>query len=204
MDVKDKKYFVTAIGTDSGKTLLSAILAYKLSAKYWKPVQCGFPADSDTIRKWLGSDWPVYPESYRLETPVSPHLAANIERIQIEMSHFSIQASSENLVVEGAGGLLVPLNQRESMADLIEHLKLPIVLVVNHYLGSINHALLTIAEIKFRKLSLAGIIFNGDDFQKSEDLILSAAGCSCWLRLVREPKIDLETIIRYSNLLKVS
>lgn len=194
-----KKYFVTAIGTDSGKTFVSAILAYKLNARYWKPVQCGFPADTDEILKLLGMDWPIHPESYRLKTPVSPHLASKIENVQIELSDFTAPTNDENLVVEGAGGLLVPLNTKDSIADLIEHLRMPIVLVVNHYLGSINHTLLTISEIKSRKLNLAGIVFNGDDFQKSEDFILNAAGCSCWLRIAKEPKVNLETIIKNAN-----
>lgn len=203
MEERSKKYFVTAIGTDSGKTLVSAILACKWNAAYWKPIQCGFPGDSAQMRIWLGEDWPLLPETHTLKTPASPHFAAKEENIHIGLKDFKLPQSMQNLVVEGAGGLLVPLNEKETMADLISYLKLPVVLVVNHYLGSINHSLLTLSEIRSRKIPLAGIVFNGTDFQQSEVLILDKAQCRCILRINRETQIDRTTIHRYANLLEL-
>lgn len=203
MEARSKKYFVTAIGTDSGKTLVSAILAYKLKAAYWKPIQCGLPGDSDQFRIWLGEPWPVLPERFRLKAACSPHLASRMEQIRIDLNDFKLSAEPQNLVIEGAGGLLVPLNEKDLMADLIHHINIPIVLVVNHYLGSINHTLLTLSEIKRRNMPIAGIVFNGADFQESEALILEMAECPCFLRLAHEPELNLEIIHRYADLLNL-
>ena len=188
-------YFVTAIGTDSGKTLASAILCQSLGAAYWKPIQSGLPGDSDTLRQWLPGVQ-IVPERYVFQTPASPHFAAKVEHQTIGLKDFTLPHYSE-LIVEGAGGLLVPINETETMADLIAHLDIPIILVVNHYLGALNHTLLTIAEIQKRGLKLEGIIFNRTDFQDAEPIILQKAGCRCLLRI---PEIEAVNEIQIRQL----
>lgn len=200
--MNQKGFFITAIHTDSGKTLASAILTYALKADYWKPVQCGEPADTDQIKSWLGSEVVCHPERYRLKTPASPHFAAEQEGVSIRLSDFILPETNNNLIVEGAGGVLVPVSSKETIADLIERLKLPVILVINHYLGALNHGMLTIRELKRRQISLAGIIFNGDDFQNAEPILLQEAGCACLLRIPKMESVGLEQIRQLSKQLQ--
>ena len=194
MKSKQVKLFVTAIGTDSGKTLISAILVKKLEADYWKPIQCGTPTDKNQIETWLGPTTKTIPEQFFLSTPASPHFAAKNENLHVKVSDFILPHTDNNLVVEGAGGLLVPLNSDETIANLILHFDLPVILVVNHYLGSLNHSLLTIEALNQRKIRIAGIVFNGHNFQDAEEIILAKANCPCILRLPEYDKITLELI----------
>lgn len=196
------RFFVTAIGTDSGKTVASAILALRLNAAYWKPIQCGTPTDTNQLKGWLGNEWPIIPEKYRLQEPCSPHHAADLEGIAIHLKDFLLPQTDVSLVVEGAGGLMVPINQEETLADLMSHLGIPLILVINHYLGSLNHALLTLSEISKRKLPLFGLIFNGFDFQNSEGIIMEHARCPCLLRMKREEAVTSEVISKYASELK--
>ncbi len=200
--MNQKGFFITAIHTDSGKTLASAILTYALKADYWKPVQCGEPADTDQIKSWLGSEIVCHPERYRLQTPASPHFAAEKEGVSILLSDFKLPDTSNNLIVEGAGGVLVPVSSRETIADLIEQLGLPVILVINHYLGALNHGMLTIRELKRRQIPLAGIIFNGVDFQNAESILLQEAGCPCLLRIPIMESVGLEQIRQLSTQLQ--
>ena len=166
----EKKFFVTAIGTDSGKTVVSAILAQALQADYWKPVQAGRPADSNAVKTLTEGRIKIHPERFFLNTPASPHLAASIDNIKIQLEDFELP-ESERLVVEGAGGMMVPLNDHDLVIDLAEKWNLPIILVCNIYLGSINHSLLSIAYLKQRGLKVAGIIFNGPETPSTESII---------------------------------
>ncbi len=200
--MNQKGFFITAIHTDSGKTLASAILTHALKADYWKPVQCGEPADTDQIKSWLGSEVVCHPERYRLQTPASPHFAAEKEGVSMRLSDFKLPDTSNNLIVEGAGGVLVPVSTKETIADLIEHLELPVILVINHYLGALNHGMLTIRELKRRQIPLAGIIFNGEDFQNAESILLQEAGCSCLLRIPKLESVGLEQIRELSTQLQ--
>jgi dethiobiotin synthetase len=153
-------YFVTGIDTDSGKTLVSAILCKALGFDYWKPIQAGFPKDSDTIKQ-LVTDVYIHPESYVLNTPASPHAAAKLDGIEIDLSSIIIPKKT-NLIIEGAGGCLVPINSSQFIIDIIQKLNAPVILVADLYLGSINHTLLTIKYIQSRNLYVKGIIFNGE------------------------------------------
>ena len=155
-------FFITGISTEVGKTLVSAIVVKALGADYWKPIQAGDLENSDTIKikALVGAmdTTTLHPEGVCLQTPMSPHAAAALEEIKIEIQKIVRPKTNNNLVIEGAGGLLVPLNDRQTVADLI----LPedkIVLVSRHYLGSINHTLLTIEALRNRNLKVAGIIF---------------------------------------------
>lgn len=164
--------FVTAIGTDSGKTLVSAILTQALKADYWKPIQAGLPRDTETVKSLVSNPTSMfYTERHLLLHPISPHAAAEKENIRIHLHDFELPTTSRPLVVEGAGGILVPINEEHFIIDLAEYLALPIILVANLYLGSINHTLLSIQELNRRKLNCVGIIFNGHANESSQDII---------------------------------
>lgn len=196
-------YFVTAIGTDSGKTVASAILCEALAADYWKPVQAGLPADTATVKELVSNTGAVfYPERYLLKTPASPHASAKIEGKTISLNDFVLPKTRSNLIIEGAGGCLVPLNDDDLVADLIVKLKCDTIVVSNHYLGSINHTLLTIEALERRKINIKGIIFNGERNEESERIILLRTRLRCLLLINREPVIDRETIRRYAKILK--
>lgn len=196
-------YFVTAIGTDSGKTVASAILCEALAADYWKPVQAGLPTDTATV-KGLVSNTSIafHAEQFLLKTPASPHASAKIENKTISLNDFELPKTKNNLIIEGAGGCMVPLNEDHVIADLIVKLKCDTIVVSNHYLGSINHTLLTIEALQRRNINIRGLIFNGEPNEESERIILLRTRLKCVLRINREPVIDQEMINRYAEMLK--
>ncbi|WMJ72857.1 dethiobiotin synthase [Cytophagaceae bacterium ABcell3] len=195
-----KKYFVTAIGTDSGKTVVSTILAHALQADYWKPIQCGTPKDSDTVFKLLRSRHSIiYDEAYFLKSPMSPHAAAKIENTTIDLGQIKTPPTDGNdLIIEGAGGVLVPLNDQDFVIDLAAQLDAEVVLVSNHYLGSINHTLLTINELKRKNIKVKGIIFNGSENPYTEEIILKHSGYKSLLRINKEENLNEDTINKYA------
>jgi len=196
-------YFVTGIDTDSGKTLVSALLCETLEADYWKPVQAGLPRDSDTVRSLISNYRTViHPESYLLKTPASPHAAARIDGVTIELRNFQLPSTTNTLVIEGAGGCLVPLNDRDFVIDLAAQFGAEVILVADLYLGSINHTLLTCEALAARKLPVKGIIFNGESNPESERIILQHAKLPCLLRIVKEKQIDRDTISKYAEQLR--
>lgn len=200
------KYFVTAIGTDSGKTVVSAILTEALQADYWKPIQAGLPADSDTVKSLLSNSRSrILPEAVRLQMPASPHAAAEAEGRVLQLEDIRLPADArEPLVVEGAGGCLVPVNSEESVIDLVPRLGAQIILVSNHYLGSINHTLLTVELLKQRNYPVAGIIFNGDPMPGTEEVILQRSGYRCLLRIARHQRMDKKLVRIYAQQLKAA
>jgi len=168
------KYFITGIGTGIGKTLISAILTEKLKADYWKPIQSGDLDTSDSIT--LGSlisnnQTVIHRESYRLTQPLSPHLSARLDGIEIDLSKINMPLTNSNLIIEGAGGLMVPLNEKELIIDLIKKLNVEVILVSQNYLGSINHTLLSVNLLKQYEIPIKGIIFNGDENVETERYI---------------------------------
>ena len=174
-----KPLFVTGIGTGIGKTLISAILVEKLKADYWKPVQAGELDDSDTIkvRGLVSNGQSVFhPETYRLTQPYSPHKAAALDGITIDEKTIVAPKTDNQLLIEGAGGLMVPLNNSFLIIDLIKQLNAKVVLVSQNYLGSINHTILSAQVLKQYQIPVAGIIFNGDKDTYSEDFILQYTG----------------------------
>lgn len=194
-----KNIFVTAIGTDSGKTLVSAILCEALGFGYWKPVQAGHPRDTETVESLVSNPaFKSYPERYLLNTPASPHAAAKIDGVQIKVSDFN-PPSANSLIIEGAGGCMVPLNDDEFVIDLAEKLSCEIVLVSNLYLGSINHTMLTLHLLRSRKLAVKGIIFNGPANEESERIILHHSGLPCLLRINKEDVVDRKLVSHYAN-----
>ena len=173
-----QRFTVTGIGTDVGKTVVSAILAESLQANYWKPVQAGDLDNSDSIKvERYTSNVNLLPEKFKLTEPMSPHAAARIDRVQIAKEDLNLPAVSGNLIVEGAGGLLVPFNDDGLLfADLLEYWGLPTIVVSRHYLGSINHTLLTMETLKKRGIEVAGIIFVGNENNETEQVIKSVTG----------------------------
>ncbi len=193
-------YFVTAIHTASGKTLVSAILAQALQADYWKPVQSGSDRDSDTVKNLLLSEHSIiFNEAYSLKASLSPHAAAQREGKRISLSNILLPENEGNdLIIEGAGGVLAPLNDEEVVIDIAAKFDAEIILVSNHYLGSINHTLLTCNELKRRNLKVKGIVFNGVPNKDTEDIILKKTGYKCLLRILPEEIIDEELVNKYA------
>lgn len=198
------KLFITGIGTDVGKTIASAIITESLKADYWKPIQAGDIDNSDShkIKSFLSNDKTViHPNSYLLNTPASPHYAAEIDGITIDKTKIKEPLTSNHLVVEGAGGIFVPINDTDCIIDLIQpdH---KVVVVSRHYLGSINHTLLTIEALQNRKLDIAGIVFNGDENKATEEIILSKTGIKLIGRINQEPYFDKNVIAEYADLFR--
>jgi dethiobiotin synthetase len=204
------KIFVTGIGTDVGKTIASSIITESLQADYWKPIQAGDLDNSDShkIERYISNDITViHPNSYKFNTPASPHLAAEIDRITIDLAKIVAPETDNHLVIEGAGGLFVPLNNEDTIIDLIQP-DYKVVVVSRHYLGSINHTLLTIEALQNRKIKIAGIIFSGEENKATESIILSKTGINCIGRIEHEPYFDQNVIKDYAdqfreNLLKL-
>lgn len=194
--------FVTGIGTGVGKTVVSAILCEALGADYWKPVQAGNLRDSDTmtVKRLVGNkNCFFHPETYRFGLAASPHHSADVENIKINLGRISIPMTSNHLVIEGAGGVMVPLNQKMLMIDLIVKLDLPVVLVSRHYLGSINHTLLTVEALRSRGVKLLGIVFNGEKNKASESVIIHQTKLKVIGRLNDEQRINRKVIARYAR-----
>jgi dethiobiotin synthetase len=189
--------FVTGIGTDVGKTIVSAVLTEALHADYWKPVQAGFYDGTDalTIKELISNNETViHPEVYKLSLAASPHIAARIEHIKIDLNliaekyHLlktqnSKAGTQKQLIIEGAGGLMVPLNEKEFMFDLIQKLNARVILVSRNYLGSINHSLLTAGVCKQKNIEVAGWIFN-DQYMDYEHEIVQWTG---WPKIFSMP-----------------
>ena len=196
-------YFVTAIGTDSGKTVASAIMCEALGADYWKPIQSGLPRDTATVQDLVSDpNTTFHPEQFILNTPASPHASAKVDGITISLNAFVLPATNKTLVIEGAGVCLVPLNDEDLIADLIVKLKCEAIVVSNHYLGSINHTLLTVEALQRRDIRITGLIFNGGPNEESERIILHRTKLKCLLRIRREPVMDQQIIRRYAKMLK--
>jgi dethiobiotin synthetase len=198
------KLFITGISTDVGKTIASAIIVEALQADYWKPIQAGDLNHSDTHKVQSlvsNSQSHFHSNSYALQTPASPHLAAAIDGLTIAMNQIQEPKTNNHLVVEGAGGILVPLNETQSVVDLIQP-DYKVIVVSRHYLGSINHTLLTIEALKNRQIQVAGIIFSGDENTSSESIILSRTAVPFLGRIAQEPFFDTNVILEYAELFR--
>jgi len=198
------KLFITGIGTDVGKTIASAIITEALEADYWKPIQAGDLATSDShkIKAYLSNDKTViHQNSYALNTPASPHLAAELDDVVIDLKKITEPVTNNHLVVEGAGGIFVPLNDSDCVIDLIKP-DYKVIVVSRHYLGSINHTLLTIEALQNRKIEIAGILFNGKENQATESIILKKTGLNYIGRIEEEPYFDQNVIREYAELFR--
>ncbi len=194
-------FFITGISTDVGKTIASAILVEALEADYWKPIQAGELENSDThkVQSLISNSKSKFHKSaYDLVTPMSPHAAAEIDEVNISSEKITRPKTKNNLIIEGAGGLLVPLNESETIIDLIQ-LKDKVIVVSRHYLGSINHTLMTLELLKQRNLNVFGIIFSGDENPYSEAIIKKMSGAPILGRIVEEPYFDVNIIKEYAE-----
>ena len=176
--------FVTGTGTEVGKTVVSAALVSALGADYWKPVQTGNDSDTDTVAR-LATLGPsrTHGSAHVYEAPLSPHEAARLEGAAIDLADFTIPETDRAIVVEGAGGVLVPLNDRHTMADLMSRLGLPCVLVALSGLGTINHTLLSLEALNSRDVSVLGVIMNGELNGANADAIRSFGGVSVLMEI---------------------
>lgn len=170
-----ERFFVTGTDTGIGKTLVSAMLMSALDATYWKPVQAGLDEETDTefVQRVSGSsDERIIPERYRLETPMSPHAAADIDQVEISLSDFQLpEFETKHLIVEGAGGLIVPINWEHTVLDLIEQMNIPVLLVARSSLGTLNHTLLSLKALRDRNIKVFGVILNGAKHPSNKETI---------------------------------
>lgn len=196
------KLFVTGIGTEVGKTVCSAILTKYFNADYWKPIQSGDLdfSDSMKIQDWVGENVVIHPETYQLQLAASPHQSAAQEGISININDFNLPETQNNLIVEGAGGLMVPLSDSEFMIDLIEKLNIPVALVVRNYLGCINHSLLSIMALNQKKINLKYLILDGNFPSDTERVICK--NIQPETEIIRIPDIEKITKEKIENITK--
>ena len=195
-----KRFFITGISTEVGKTVASAIVAEALEADYWKPVQAGDLdySDSHKIADLISNEKTViHPNSYALQYPMSPHASADLEGITIDLKQISEPATNNHLVIEGAGGLLVPLNQKDTILDLIEP-SYKVIVVSRHYLGSINHSLLTLELLQTKGFEVY-ILFSGAENQATENIIVQKTSAPVIGRIDEESTIDKNVVKQYAE-----
>ncbi|MDH7446106.1 dethiobiotin synthase [Aquimarina sp. 2201CG14-23] len=201
VETTQKKIFITGIGTDVGKTIASAIVVEALEADYFKPVQAGdlSYSDTDKVQELVSNTTSKFhSNSYALQTPMSPHAAAEIDGITIDVKKIKLPKTKNNIVVEGAGGLLVPLNDKNTILDLIDS-DYKVIVVSRHYLGSINHTLMTIQLLQSKGIKPA-IIFSGDEHTTTESIIKKMTGAPIIGRIENEPYFDTMVIKEYAAL----
>ncbi len=192
------KYFITGIGTDVGKTIVSAIFTEALQADYWKPIQAGdlHNSDANKIKNLTtNSKTIIHNNSYALKTPASPHYAAELDNVTINLSNIIEPKTNNHLIIEGAGGIFVPINNSQTILDIIKP-NYKVIIVSKHYLGSINHTLLTIDALKNRNIKVAGIVFNGNENKATESVIKDLGKIKIIGRIDTEPFFD-KTVINY-------
>ncbi len=198
-----KKYFITGISTEVGKTIVSAIFVEALQADYWKPIQSGDLqySDTDKVKKLISDNKSEFhPNSYALETPMSPHASAEIDGVEICLKEILEPETNNHLVVEGAGGLLVPLNNQDTILDLIQP-EYKVVVVSRHYLGSINHTLLTVNLLKEKGFDIA-IVFSGDQHPTTESIISKMTEVPVLGSIDDEPYFDKNVVREYAQKFK--
>lgn len=190
--------FITGTGTDVGKTLIASIVTEALQADYWKPVQAGFADGTDSlrIRDLISNDQTkIHPELYLLEMPASPHLSAPAEGKEIKIKEIihHLPKTKNQLIIEGAGGLMVPLNKHKLILDLIKKLNAKVIIVSKNELGSINHSLLTAAVLKKEKIPVLGWVFT-EEYKNYEEEIGEWSGYPVIASVKHLPVISKETI----------
>ncbi|WP_420570794.1 dethiobiotin synthase [Kordia sp.] len=198
-----KKIFVTGISTEVGKTVASAILVEALQADYWKPVQAGDLDNSDShkIERYISNTkTKIHPNSYALHTPMSPHASAEIDKLTINLEEIKEPITENHLVIEGAGGILVPLNNEQTILDVIQP-EYHVIVVSRHYLGSINHTLLTVNLLKEKGFKVS-ILFSGEKHPTTEAIIQKMTNVPVLGRIDEEPYFDQNVIREYAEIFK--
>ena len=213
--MKKTTIFVAGIGTNVGKTVVSAVLRQALAADYWKPIQAGTAegTDSETVAdlitdvitdaKEAKNGAKIWPARHLLQLPASPHFAAVAENVRIEIADFELPKTENHLIVEGAGGLMVPLNERDLLIDLMAALGLPVILVVGHYLGAINHAILSVEALRSRGLEILGLVFSGDNYNDNEAIIMNITKLPCLFKLPKAVQVTREWIAEQATKIDV-
>lgn len=196
------RLIVAGIDTEIGKTLVSAIVCRAFDADYWKPVQAGELDNSDSHKVAALSAAKTWPEGYRLQAAMSPDAAAAREGLTLELAQLQPPQQPERLVIELAGGLMVPLSPELLNIDLIHALNCPVLLVSRYYLGSINHTLLSVDLLRQRGIPLAGLVFNGECNSASRDAITARCNAPVWLDLPDLNSIDNSTVEYYAEHLR--
>ena len=195
-----KKIFITGIGTDVGKTVVAAIITEALKADYFKPIQAGDldTGDAHAVENLISNkETTIHPNSYGLQTPMSPHAAAKIDGVTIDIKKIKKPSTTNHLVIEGAGGILVPLNDSNTIIDLIQP-DYKVVVVSRHYLGSINHSLMTIQLLQNKGFDVS-VIFNGAEHKTTESIIEKMTGVTILGRIDEEPYVDKNVIKAYAE-----
>lgn len=198
---------VAGIGTNVGKTIVAAIVTEALRADYWKPVQAGelHQTDTDKVRSLVSNNITCFhPETYRLKEALSPHTAAASEGLEISTQAIKIPQTQNTLVIELAGGIMVPLNKTCTNLDLLKQWNLPVLLVSQNYLGSINHTLLSAMVLKQYHIQTAGIIFNGAPNTSTEEFILERTGLKLAGRVGEMKTINKNSIAELAHQLRPS
>lgn len=194
------RLFVSGTDTGIGKTVVSAMFTAGLQASYWKPIQSGLESETDTefVKRVTGAGSKrLLPERYRLYEPLSPHASAAIDGVRISMRDFKIpDYQTDHLVVEGAGGLLVPINEQEMIINLIQHLGLPVLLVVRSGLGTLNHTFLSLEALRKREIPVIGVIMNGPKNESNRKAIEDYGQVEVIAELERLPEINSQELIR--------
>ena len=191
-----RKLFITGIGTEVGKTVTSSVFVQAWKADYFKPIQSGDLdySDSMKVEKFAPDHGKIWPEGIRLQYPLSPHESARLSGVDIQMDAFKLPETDGPLIVEGAGGLMVPITETQMMPELIKKFDLPVVLVVRHYLGSINHTMLSLAFLEQHKIPLAAVVISGEAVESSERFIRKHTGSAPWLRIPEHTPSAEETV----------
>lgn len=205
--MEKKRIVIAGIGTEIGKTIISSIVCEALKADYWKPIQAGELDNSDTMKvASLVSNTVTefHQEAFILNSPMSPHAAAKKDNILISLEDLKIPNTYNRIIIEMAGGLMVPINNEELFIDFISRHDLEVILVSNYYLGSINHTLLSLEILKNRNISTLGIIFNGRKVKSTFDVIMSQTSVPCLLEVDHIHKFNKEVIRDYASKLKYS
>ena len=203
--MKNNSFFVTGIDTNIGKTVVSAIVVEALNADYWKPIQSGdlHYTDTDKVKELVNEKSILHPETYRLNNPLSPHASAKLDNISISLNSFQLPKTNNNLIVEGAGGLLVPINEDGNyLSDIIVKLRMEVILVSKNYLGSINHTLLSIEYLKSKSISIKGIIIVGEKNESSESIITKNTEVNILHRVPMVESVTREFIKEQAELLR--
>lgn len=198
-----QRIFVTGISTEVGKTIASAIITEALEADYWKPVQAGEldNTDSHKVASMVSNaKTKIHKSSYELKSPMSPHAAAEVDGIRIDRQQIHEPETENHLVIEGAGGLLVPLNEEDTILDIIMP-NYKVIVVSRHYLGSINHTLLTVNWLKQKGYEVF-LLFSGDANPHTEDIILHKTGVSLLGRIDEEEVFDKKVVKAYASKFK--
>lgn len=198
-----KGLFITGIGTDVGKTVAAAVITKALDADYWKPVQCGDLDNSDSIKIARLTGMRTLSGIFRLKAPMSPHAAADLEGIELSITQIELPKSDKQIVVEGAGGVMVPFNSKETYLDLMVKLNLPVVLVTRHYLGSINHTMLSWKVLKEAGLNVVALVISGKPHESTESHFATQMDVP-FIRINELEEVNSETISAEAERLKSS